>query len=405
MMRLPVSAAPGDTAVTIALAGTLAYLASTSPLVTLGFAVLALLGAPGLHRVARAALLCLFALSLSLVYGSRQFAGSAFDDFANIYYPSYLRILETQSLVVGAESDDLQISSFEIGLPLLFRALSLLPVRLSPNLLIFIVTLLCSLTYVWWLERYFLVAVPPAKRAAAGLLCMALFSFGLCSQTTRQMFSVPLLLAALWEPSWRRRLPMLAAATLFHLSALPIFAIAIAIRTMPKVTVPAALLGCAFLIGAGESMLSNIVGIDVGALDKLRYYTEENRDAEGYDATFIPIVVVCVGLAYLARRFDDGQLFRLVLVFAAVFFALLPLPLASFRLTLFLTTALVGPLFCLALADRLSVGQFGALALLLTLAQLLRRIAFADETSGMGLWHVFRQFEPIPFDYLLRLAR
>ncbi len=382
----------------------LACAVAATPLTPLLLAWLFLLFYGKTDRRAIAALLGCVVFSMAVIYASRQVGRSPFDDFWNIYYPTYLEAKRTSTLEFLLQPfEEVQFSTIEVAFPALIALIALLPGMASPNLVIFLVTGGIGGLYAWWLSRYFLPEVPQSHRAAAGLLCIVFFSFGLCSQTIRQMMSVPILLAAIWE----RRLSSSAVLALFattcHFSAAPIWAFAILFRFTGYRTLLLVATPLVYMLSIGNGLTESLIGLDAAAVDKLRYYTDGNQDAAGYDSSFTPLIWIIAGGSLAITHFRKGELSRLLLFFCLLFFALLPLPMASFRITLFITTALIAPLLCLAVMHRLSALAFRILCGIMTIAMIFRRVLVVDESSGMALWNLFNPVGVSPFQYLVRL--
>lgn len=335
------------------------------------------------------------------VYSSRDTAGSWNDDLANVYYPSYVGLREgSLALPLADPGDVFRVSSVEIALPALLRLIGFFPFTLSPAGLVFALTLVGGLLYMWWIEAFLLPDLPPGKRLAASALSLTLFSFGLCSQTARQMLGVPLLLAAIWDTRRGRAWGLTAAASLFHLSALPIFLGWRLIAAFPRASLVAVAAVAGTLVLRGAWLGQALLGVDVGALDKLQYYSQGNDPVLGLDRSLLPLVVALCAMAWLSRTYREGDIARLVLASSVMYVALLPLTLASFRLTLFALAGLLGPLAALALAPRTSDRGFAIAAFGLSALMLARRVAFTSPDSGMGLWHSFPPIDLAPFRYL-----
>ncbi len=387
-------------------AGMLAACAvSATPLAPLAFAWLALIFCQRLGSSTVTALLLCIVFSMATAYASRRVGMSPFDDFSNNYYPSYLNA----KIMPLAESilfpfEPFRLSALEVVLPTIFGVLALLPGTFAPSAIIFLLTAGIGSLYVWWLRRYFLPTLPQSHQTASALLCIVFFSFGLCSQTVRQMLSVPLLLAAIWERSLGKSTAYALIAAACHLSAAPIWVICILFRYTGYRTLTLAALPLVILLVKGSALAESLVGLDPGTLDKLSYYTAGNQDAAGFDQNFIPLVLlVAIGsLAIVGYR--NGELTRILLFFSLLFFALLPLPLASFRVTLFITSALLAPLTCLVLSRRIAGSTFAVLCAALTAAMIVRRVLIVDDASEMALWHLFKPVEVFPFQYVIRIV-
>ncbi len=381
------------------------YAVSATPLAPFAFAWLALLFCQRLGSRTTAALLLGIVFSMASAYASRRVGASPFDDFSNNYYPYYLDAKLTPFAEwILLPFEPFRLSALEVVFPAILGVLALLPGTLAPSAIIFLFTAGIGSLYVWWLCRYFLPTLPQSHQTASALLCIVFFSFGLCSQTVRQMLSIPLLLAAIWERSLMKSTAYALIATACHLSAAPTWMICILFRFTGYRTLTLAALPLFFLLVKGSGLAESLIGLDPGTLDKLSYYTLDNQDAAGFDQNFIPLVLlVAIGsLAVVGYR--DGELSRILLFFCLLFLALLPLPLAPFRVTLFITSALLAPLACLALSHRrISASTFTVLCAVLTAAMVARRTILSDDASQMGLWHLFSPVEVFPFRYVFRI--
>lgn len=389
----------------LAATGTL-YLWGTSP--ALGW--LSVMGlmcfARAREPLARRALAIATVVTAALVYSSRDTSGSWSDDLANVYYPLYVGIREgSLPVALPTAGEVFRLSSVELALPVLLRVLGAFPFVLSAGGLVFTLTLVGGLLYVWWLETYLLPDLPEPKRMAASALSLSLFSFGLCSQTARQMLGVPLLLAAIWETRRAQAWALTAGAALLHLSAVPVFLVWRLVATRPRIAFLVVGLVATALLQLGASLPESLVGVDFGSFDKLEFYARLSDELGGFDRSFLPVVLALCAAAWLARAYRKGDISRLVFAFSALFAALLPLPLASFRLTLFALAGLLGPMAALAVAHRTSDRSFSALAFALGTLMVVRRILASDAGSGMGLWHAFQPVEVVPFRYVGLLFR
>jgi len=397
---------PSRGLLSLVVAGTVAgYAVAATPLTPLGIAWLALLFCQQLSLRITAALLLCIVFAMATTYASRLVGVSPFDDFSNIYYPSYLAAKHTPlAESILHQLEPFRLSSLEVLFPALLWVLSLLPGTLAPSALIFLLTAGIGSLYVWWICSYLLPTLPRSHRTASALLCTIFFSFGLCSQTVRQMLSVPLLLAAIWERSLGKSSAYALIATTCHLSAAPTWALSILFRFTGNRTFMLAALPLVILLVQGPGLAESLIGLDPGMLDKLSYYTEGNLDAAGFDRGFIPLVLAVAIGSLSVVGYRNGELTRLLLFFCLLFFALLPLPLASFRVTLFITSALLAPIACLALSRRTAASTFALMCAALTAAMIARRVLLSDSASDMGLWHLFKPLEVLPFQYVIRIV-
>lgn len=343
-------------------------------------------------------------VAMALTYASRRVGLSPFDDFANVYYPSYLATEdEALNAFAGFDWSRFSVSSMEIAWPILLLVLTWLPGKLTSGEMILCVTAVSGGLYTWWLYRYLLPLLPKSHQGAAAVVCLALYSFGLCSQLVRQMLCIPILLAALWEPRLTRSFLYAAVASAFHLSAAPVWAVVMLLRYGGLPAAIAMLVPLLLLMQVNAELASAIVGLDPGIFDKFTYYTEGIEDAAGYDITFLPLVIAVAVAGLFVRHQLDRRIGLILVVFAVLFVALLPLPLASFRITLFITAALVGPTICLAMAARLRARVFSFLCVGLGIAMMARRLWSNDPSNEMALWYLYPPVDIAPYYFVARI--
>lgn len=344
----------------------------------------------------------------ALTYASRETSGLANDDFYYTYYPLYSTIQQDglmafwkqRSLDYGAT---IGVSMVELGFYVWLWVVSLVFGKVSIALLIFLTTFAIAFFYWIWLEAYFLPEVPPGRRAMVMAFCLTLFSYGLCSQLSRQMFSIPFILVAIWEKRMMRAALWLLVGALFHLTALPFGVFGWAVRRWPGVCI-AVLAGLLAILFAWPPMLQTF-GAAI-AFDKFAFYSSPaSGEAAGFDSRYLllglaPGVLGC--LALFNRRFMLGHL---LISSTLVYLLLLPLPLASYRATLFVTSALLGPALACGLIDRVGRRLFAFFCLGVALAMLARRGQFDVEGNGMSLWKKFSRADVVPFYYAPEICK
>jgi hypothetical protein len=115
----------------------------------------------------------LFIFGMSITYASRQVGISPFDDFANIYYPQYQEIASIGVFESHFQGfNEFSISSLEVGLPILFSFFAIFDTSISSNNLIFLLTLIGGLFYLYWLIKYVSPNLPRKKLNLALLLSL-----------------------------------------------------------------------------------------------------------------------------------------------------------------------------------------------------------------------------------------
>ncbi len=165
-------------------------------------------------RIATSAIVILSGAS---IWASRQVGLSVSDDFAS-YYDMYTRI---DHLEWTTE----RIPPYELGLPMFFRIVSVALPDLTPNGLMFVSTTVTGLILLFCVERFGLREFPREKRAYCLAMVFLFFSFVLTTQLTRQMLSSVLLVNAFFCVRATARRLSLLVASLFHLAAIPVYAV------------------------------------------------------------------------------------------------------------------------------------------------------------------------------------
>jgi len=342
-----------------------------------------------------------FILGMSIVYGSRGFGISPFDDFANVYFPLYLDISSLGLYTAHfARFDGFSISSLEFGFPLQLFFLSLIEPNAPSFLLIWLVTFFGGGAYLFWLINYAIKTVPKHHANILIFISLGFFSFGLCSQLTRQMFSIPFLLIAISERSIRRSLIALFLGGVFHIAVFPVYFLALALRKLPNTAVLSVCIFGGAVYYLSDVILQNLLGLDVGVIDKLSYYTSGNADAATFSTDLIILPIIWLCLLLFGKRNDSVVPRNLVVTMAVLYISFLSFPLFSFRLTLVVSAALMGPMLYLVLSRLKPYSALAGLSALAVCANQLRRWVLYDSESGMGLWVAYPQADIVPLYFL-----
>lgn len=328
----------------------------------------------------------------AIVYGSRQTFGTQFDDFSNSYYPNYLVLRSTDLFthLIMLNSGGLGSSSVEVLPPLLLWLFAQLPFAINANALIAIITFIGGCFYYFWVERYLLRDLHPQLHGVMVVACLSLFSYGLCSQTMRQMWSIPWLLSALWEKTTLKRVLYLGLSTLFHFTSLPIGLMCLLLRRRSAVRF-AVLLAGSFITLPFASKIPVLFQDQAAAMfDKAIYYNSDAvLEAQPIDRNYLVVMAFALCCAFACRNYKDGFLLRVTAIFMVFYVALLPLPFASFRTALFITGGLLAPLGVLAVTTATRGRMLVATALAIVAIQFMRRVFFQQEGTGMALWNAY----------------
>ncbi len=341
----------------------------------------------------------LFIMGMSITYSSRSVGLSAFDDFANVYYPLYQRVASVGLFQVLTERwNAFSISNIEVGLPILFGIFAIFSTEMSAKIVILLLTFLGGVFYLYWVITYLLPNVPRRKSNIALLLSLGLFSFGLCSQLARQMLSIPFFLAAISDRSSARSLFFLIIGTQFHLITVPLYLFFKCLKILPKITIFVSIFFGCILFMYGKAIAASILGVEVGILDKLLYYTSGNMDASDFSYRYLALPIAWSLFLLVGAKYNTILPTALVFLMAFFYGCFLMFPLLSFRLTLFVSAALLGPLIFFALMRLKNHTHQVYIALLIVTANQLRRFVFYDTDGEMSLWGSHAQFGQ-PFYY------
>lgn len=296
----------------------------------------------------------LYAHAGSVVFASRALVAES-SDFA-VYFDLFTGVCTD----LTSTNDTVYAFGVELGLPLLYHGLAQLGAcRLSITGMAYLQSLVVSLA----------ILVPLCTKTVRGRTSqqatlivggtLVLFSFLYVTQLSRQAISSALLLPLLLgSPRRRTTIAMLCLATLFHLTAPIVYGLALLMRSMSfgglaviGVVAAAAAHFSGDLLAWGLEHVDSFVG-----LAKLAYYARgaESDDVVGSDLRAI-VYLVAAGLSSLpiwrslsaATRRDAPML----LGFALLAVAMLPLPLAATRLTLAFSSLAIGFYIFRALAE------------------------------------------------------
>jgi len=347
--RLPLPSVPeradGLPHLTFALSLAVGLLLLGYPIVAFAAATLALVTLPvQTPAVARRILGVTALCSISMMMGARPIGLEGASDDIEGYYLLYEAVFDGDVEAISHFG-----GGFEVALPALFYLWSLFLPKLSVNGLMMCFALTSSALLLLWVESTFYgkregPTPPPALLGAAVLMFNLYFS----TQLARQFDALLLLLFAMTQQHRLRRWMFVAAATAFHLTALPFYGAYLLARR--------GIVGIVALLAA-VVVLRMFFGEIVAAIDilppviaeKLVFYVTSNDEFTDADvASFRGIVLLCmisiIGLATSARPIDAKRLHWHAIPWVAVVihYLLLPIPLASLRTTLIVHSVLPG---------------------------------------------------------------
>lgn len=364
-----------------------------SPLLAWIIAMLILaVGSSVLNKTNRRILGLVVIFAGALTIASRQVFESPSDDFAR-YYAIYQSLSEGDMAAFFNFGD-----GFEIILPLLFRALSFFFSKAEPSLVIFFVSFFCGLLFLFWLEKYGMKEVEPAKRSLCLATALIFFSFFMTSQLMRQMIAMLLVLYALYEKNILTSALFVVMGTAFHLTALPIYIVCKMSFRYPVITFFIVSITSLIFVHSFTSILSLYSGgsLDYIGTGKLLYYTDSTESFTKADLSLLKYFVFLIIIYLLIPGRDNvtAKWKYFVLTFSAIYFVFLPLPGASLRTTLILNSILLGYLIFLGLKKYNKVLTAGVVIFIFYRS--IRQ--FIGDENGFDLWNAY-DWIGFPFGY------
>lgn len=232
----------------------------------------------------------LLIISLSLLMSSRSVGAAEYDDLSYWYYPMYLSftVQGFEGLYSYIEPG---ISSIEFLVPSYLYVLSLLPITLSPNGLVFVLTLSASLLFYKFLLHYTLNRTN--NNTAFFIVSLLLPSWGGASQIVRQFFSNIFFFG--YVITNRKAYGFLSVFS--HTSGLYYLFTYKLIQLVPKKLIPIVTL-IATIVTA--TLLNNMNYFD--SVDKVQYYLESDL-VSGFDALnyqMLPLVILMILISLVA---------------------------------------------------------------------------------------------------------
>lgn len=277
----------------------------------------------------------------SLIVGSTSAEVSGVHD-ALVYYDIYTRI----------EGGDLRAlfyfaDGIELGLPFLMYLWSLLLPPLTISGYMFLVSITCSSIMIAWLESFLSAKdkILYPILMGASILLMNLY---MANQLTRQFLALQLVLFSVCFIRKKMQYFSLSAASILHLSAIPFYFI---IRILKKGWSSIAIFIFFALVIRFYFfiLIDNFELMPLWVKEKLTFYLDNlggysDPDIKSLYVPALLILISVVTVAYRGYRWSANNIRWLLLPWFTILIQLilLPIPLASTRLALIVTSVLPG---------------------------------------------------------------
>ncbi len=378
-----------------------------SPLVSyvLSLIIIWLYG-PNIKRREMYFFVLLFCISFSLIVSSKAFDVSEADDFLNYFNDYYQITINTQNF-----SQVLSQYSFglELGLPLIFMVIGILLPILTPHQLMFLLAFLFSMIFSTWLVNTCYVRhYKTLNHGYIIALALILLSLTSGSQLVRQGISSAILLFAISNRDLVLRSTFLFIASIFHLTAIPIFLISIILLKYKwkGFTFLLSVLGIFFLIGF-DSLT------EFPELIKIAYYSKlENAEISSVDIgtlKWLTVAVIIGVFSAITKKTTDCRISNEVatwtpftLFFIILFISFIQYPLISTRLTMIFSSLILGYLLSIfVLNSKFSLLRPVALVVMLGL-KLFTLLQFSEKGSGSYYWNEYDWIGLFPGYYLIK---
>jgi hypothetical protein len=340
----------------------------------------------------------------SLIFASRILSSNS-SDVVN-YYDVYIATCSS----AGAPETTLFAFGVEIGLPLIFKLLSVLGLcGLSPAGLVWALGFGTSSALLLVMSKIITKEVPLEERSLviAGL-CL-LFPFFFTTQLARQAIASIFVIAAIWlVHGVRGKLVLVVLGSFFHLST-PIILILVSIFKRKNwlsgvfILPPVFLVSVFFLDLVIPFLIDNYGAIDQVA--KLSEYVKLANDAEGPRSDVQTVVLLLTAGALLAWRSWSEPAFagnaKILLGLGLVTLPLLSIPLAATRLLLPIGWFAIGIFIFLGLSAK-KLRKFGWVIVFVLLIMRSASYSLPSEHSDHALWFTYPPINYIPGYWLFK---
>ena len=259
---------------------------------------------------------------------------------------------------------------------------------------------LLSILFLFFIEKNIFKIVKFERSSLLLAFSFVLYSFFLPTQLTRQFFSSIFILFALFNGN--RKFLYITLATVFHLTALPLYLIITLIKNKPWTGIPIVLAFTA-ISHFFYDYLNFINLLGSGFSQKLSYYDESsssNLDAEISTVRYIGFFVILNLFIYLISIFqrkknDAGTLLYFGIIVVFLYISIINIPLLSFRLLLIFHAIALG-LYVTKVTSLLHLRPTQLLALLI----LIWKFNLILPTEKGEYWMAYPYFNLHPFYYI-----
>lgn len=292
-------------------------------------------------RYARLMLAAVAAIALAMMTGARPLDPNSSNDIDG-YFDIY------KELMAGDLSYLINFGGgLEVALPLLLWLWGLVLPPLTINGLMFCLALTSSLLVMVWVEKTF-YGVQCLRRPALIGVCLLMLNLYFSTQLSRQFLSLIVLLFAFSAQGRVRQLIFVVLASAFHLTAVPFFGMYLLVKRGPR----GWLLLIALAIGLRLFFVQLVAALDivpVAVAEKLLYYVDSSDDSSASDLASLRMIfllglVSLLGFAASGFRLDPKSRRWLAVpwITGLIHLVLLPIPLASLRVTLMIHSVIPG---------------------------------------------------------------
>jgi hypothetical protein len=347
----------------------------------------------------------MFSVSFSIVISSKAFGFGEADDFVN-YYQDYFDI------VTGGNSFGQVLSRYsfglEFGLPLLFGLSGFLFPVLTPHQLMFFLSFLFSMLFSSWVTNYTYTKFYANKNIGYIIsMTLLLLSLTAGSQLVRQGISLVILLFAITNKRLWARYTLLLIATVFHLTALPLFFISwVLLRHRWRGFFPL------LLAVAGAHYFALDILTTYSDLPKLDYIArstyEEVSDIDIGTLKWLSIALFFITLAIVTRK-KSSTLSSLVIAdwapftffYAILFVSVIRFPLLPTRISMLVSLMILGYLVAVfVLTSKFTFFKHVAFVLFFTIKFY---IMIQSSVGGISqYWHEYNWVGALPGYYIMR---
>jgi len=336
----------------------------------------------------------LLVITIATITASRKFGLSFSDDFAGSYYPAFIEIAQGNFDVLLAYGKGL-----EVGTPLLWLGISIFRPDATSSELIFWTSFLSVGLFWLWLEIHGLEDFGAQNKGTVIAFSLLMCAFFLSSQLVRQFFSSTILLFAISNKGIGWKMVFLIGASLFHLTALPIYLFIQYARRGKLAPVVFVLCGVFFALFTNQFVEFVMSNPDIPGFEKSLYllYNEQTFTASDLNAGKYLAVVSAFSIFTFHRQVGLGKTargWRRVLLLTTFFYGVfLVIPQFSLRSTLVIAQLLLGWLFALVVAPL--NWKFARVLFLVVLLHKFIGLVWPS-SDAMGFWGQFHYWNWYP---------